>query len=241
MGKPAVFEELRAASPLLSIGVLTADWMSLGSELRLLEESGTRLLHFDVMDGHFCPMLTFGAPLVAGLTTSLLKDVHLMVEEPLSMLESFVAAGADIITIQVESTRHPHRTLQLLGTVPNANDPSRGIVRGVALNPGTPLDAIDPLLDQLEMVLLLAVNPGWGGQKMSPSIPDRVKRLRARVGDSVLICVDGGVTRANVAQVAQMGADIIVTGSAVFDGKAPRENLARMMSAVTAAQPVASS
>jgi ribulose-phosphate 3-epimerase len=232
VGKRALFEQLRATAPQLSVGVLTADWMSLGAELRMLEEAGVRLLHFDVMDGHFCPTLTFGAPVVAGLRTSLLKDVHLMVEEPLSMLESVVAAGADVVTIQVESTRHPHRTLQVLGTVPNANDPSRGIVRGVALNPGTPLDAIDPLVDEFEMVLLLAVNPGWGGQKMNPAVAGRVQRLREKVGRSVLVAVDGGVTRANIAEVARIGADIIVTGSAVFDGHLPRQNLALMMNAV---------
>jgi ribulose-phosphate 3-epimerase len=209
--------------------MLTADWASLGSELKLLENAGARLVHFDVMDGVFCPMLTFGAPVVAGLKTLLLKDVHLMVDEPLGKLESFVAAGADMITLHAESSRHIHRALQALGKMTNANDPARGLLRGLALNPGTPLTAVDPLLDQLDLVMLLAVNPGWGGQKFIPATRDRLLRLRQMAGEKILISVDGGVTRDNFADVAQMGADIIVTGSAVFDGKAAADNVRFML------------
>lgn len=232
MGRPALLEQLRCAAPQLSVGVLTADWMSLGSQLALLEDANVGLLHFDVMDGCFCPMLTLGAPVVAGLKTPLLKDVHLMVEEPMSKLEDFVNAGADIITVHAESGRHVHRMLQALGKFSNANDPRRGIVRGLALNPGTPLEAIDALLGELEMVLVLAVNPGWSGQKFIPSTRERVQRVRQKVGDGALICLDGGVTRENIAEVAGMGVDIIVTGSSVFDGKAPPENAKYMMEVI---------
>jgi ribulose-phosphate 3-epimerase len=232
MGHPPLAERLKTSAPQISVGVLTADWMSLGQELNLLETAGVTLLHFDVMDGTFCPMLTMGAPVVAGLKTPLLKDVHLMIEEPLSKLESFVAAGADIVTVHVESTRHPHRALQALGKMVNANDPQRGIVRGVALNPGTPLNALDPLLDEIDLVLLLAVNPGWGGQKFIPAARERIAQLRNKVGNQMLICADGGVTRDNISQVAALGADIIVTGSAVFDGKAPLENARYMIGAI---------
>jgi ribulose-phosphate 3-epimerase len=232
MRQQAFIEQLRASSPQVSVGVLTADWMHMGSQLQLLETSGVKLLHFDVMDGCFCPMFTLGAPIVAALRTPLLKDVHLMIDEPLSKVESFVAAGADLVTIHVESTRHPHRVLQALGKMTNANDPARGIVRGVALNPGTPLEALDPLLDELEMISLLAVNPGWGGQKFIASTRERLARLRQRLGDRVLITVDGGITRENVAEVARWGADIIVTGSAVFDGRAAAENAQYMVSAL---------
>jgi ribulose-phosphate 3-epimerase len=206
--------------------------MSLGSQLKLLEETGVGLLHFDVMDGCFCPLLTMGAPVVASVKTPLLKDVHLMIDEPLTKIESFVAAGADIITVHAESTRHVHRVLQALGQMTNANDPSRGIVRGLALNPGTPIESIDPLLDEIEMVLLLAVNPGWGGQKFISSTGERLKQLKQRVGDKVLITVDGGITRDNIGEVARMGADIIVTGSAVFDGRSPLDNARYMIGAI---------
>ena len=165
MPRPLLFDQLRAGSPRISVGMLTADWMALGGELRILENAGVELLHFDVMDGRFCPSLTFGAPVVKALKTPLLKDVHLMVEEPLSKVEGFVAAGADIVTIHAESGGHVHRVLQVLGGMQNANDPGRGILRGLALNPGTPIEAVEPLIDELDLVLLLAVNPGWGGQK----------------------------------------------------------------------------
>ncbi|MBI4025901.1 MAG: ribulose-phosphate 3-epimerase [Verrucomicrobia bacterium] len=232
MQSQPLFDQLRAASPQISVGMLTADWMALGAELKLIETAGVRLLHFDVMDGNFCPMMTFGAPVVAGIKTPLLKDVHLMIDEPLTKLESHVAAGADIVTVQAESTRHIHRVFQALGKMTNFNDPKRGILRGLALNPGTRLESVEPLLDQLELVLLLAVNPGWGGQKFIPSTSARLARLKQMVGDKVLIGVDGGITRDNIAEVAQMGADIIVTGSAVFDGKSPLENARFMVDAI---------
>jgi ribulose-phosphate 3-epimerase len=217
--------------------MLTADWMSLGSQLQLLESAGVGIVHFDVMDGCFCPALTMGAPVIAGLRTPLLKDVHLMIDEPLTKLESFVAAGADIVTVHAESTRHVHRVLQALGAMANVNDPQRGIIRGLALNPGTSLEVIDPLIDHLEMILILAVNPGWSGQKFIESTRQRVTELRAKLGHDVLICVDGGITRENVADVARLGADLIVTGSAVFDGRAPVENARHMMHAIRSQSP----
>lgn len=232
MARSPLADRLRASAPQISVGVLTADWLTLGSQLQLIESAGVELLHFDVMDGVFCPMLTLGAPVVAGLKTNMLKDVHLMIEDPLTKLDGFVAAGADIITVHAESTRHIHRVLQALGKMTNANDPNRGIVRGVALNPGTPLEAIEPLVGEFELVLLLAVNPGWGGQKFIAATCERVKQLREKLGDTALICVDGGVTRDNIENIARLGADIIVTGSAVFDGKSPHENARHMMRAL---------
>ena len=228
--------QLREASPLLSVGILTADLMSLGSELRLMEEAGVRLLHVDVMDGCFCPMMTVGPSLIKAMKTSLLKDVHLLINEPLEKLDGYVAAGADMITVHVESCRHIHRVLQKLGEMTNTNDSRRGILRGIALNPGTPLDVISPLFDEVDMVFLLAVNPGWSGQKFIPSTESRLRQLRQMIHDAgkdALVGVDGGITRNNVADVARMGADIIVTGSAVFDGKAPVENAGYMMGVVT--------
>jgi len=235
VGKP-LFDELRKASPLISVGILTADLMSLGSEIKLMEDAGVRLLHVDVMDGCFCPMMTVGPVLIKAMKTPLLKDVHLLIDEPLDKLESYVAAGADMITVQVESCRHIHRVLQTLGDMTNPNDPQRGILRGIALNPGTPLEVINPLIDELEMVFLLAVDPGWSGQKFIPSTQLRLGQLKEmirEVGRDILVGVDGGITRNNIADVARMEADIIVTGSAVFDGKTPLENARFMLSAVS--------
>jgi ribulose-phosphate 3-epimerase len=230
-----LLEQIHKAAPLISVGILTADLMSLGSELKLMETAGVKLLHVDVMDGCFCPMMTVGPGFIKALKTPLLKDIHLMIEEPLGKLESYVAAGADMITIHVESCRHIHRVLQKLGDFTNINDSNRGILRGIALNPGTPLDVITPLIDELDMVFLLAVNPGWNGQKFIPSTRSSLARLRqmlTKVNKDILTGVDGGITRDNIADVARMDVDIIVTGSAIFDGKTPLENAKFMISAV---------
>jgi ribulose-phosphate 3-epimerase len=232
MKNKPLLDQLHAMSPLLSVGVLTADLMSLGSELKLIENTGVKLLHVDVMDGCFCPMMTVGPVFIKAIKTPLFKDIHLMIDEPLNRLESYVAAGADMLTVHVESCQHIHRVLQELGKMTNANEPARGILRGIALNPGTPLEVITPLMDELEMVSLLAVNPGWSGQKFIPSTRSRLGRLKQMVRDAkknILVGVDGGITRNNIVDVAQMEADIIVAGSAVFDGKAPAENAKFML------------
>jgi len=237
MGGTGVFQAIRDAAPTLSVGVLTADLLRLGDEVSLLEKSGARLLHFDVMDGSFCPMLSFGAPVVQAVRSSLFKDVHLMVDQPLCKLPEFVRAGADVVTVHVEAERHIHRVLQELGSMRNANDPARGLVRGLALNPGTPLETLDPLLGALDLVLLLAVNPGWGGQHFDASTPRRLEQARRRIEDcgrDILLGVDGGVTRDNIRDVAGLRPDLIVTGSAVFDGKTPLENAKYMLEAVAA-------
>ena len=230
-----LLEQIRKSAPLISVGILTADLLSLGSELKLMDTAGVKLLHVDVMDGCFCPMMTVGPGFIKAVKTPLLKDIHLMIEDPLNKLESYVAAGADMITVHVESCRHIHRVLQKLGQMTNANDPNRGILRGIALNPGTPLETITPLIGELDMVFLLAVNPGWGGQKSIPSTRGRLSKLKHMLSDAekdILVGVDGGITRDNIADVARMDADIIVTGSAVFDGKTPLENAKFMISAV---------
>jgi ribulose-phosphate 3-epimerase len=233
-----ILKQLRDGGPTISVGVITADLMSLGTEVALMEEAGVRLLHFDVMDGCFCPMMTVGPPFIKAVRTPLLKDVHLMVDEPVDKVAAYVAAGADVVTIHVESCIHPHRALQALGGTSNANHPDRGLIRGVALNPGTPVDAVEPLLDECEMVVLLAVNPGWGGQRFIPSTAQRAAAVCKMIGQSgreVLLEIDGGVNKQNVEEVARMGADLIVTGSAVFDGKAPLQNARYMLSAMAKA------
>ncbi|HSS61335.1 MAG TPA: ribulose-phosphate 3-epimerase [Candidatus Limnocylindrales bacterium] len=221
MGSP------RTVDPLLSVGITTADWMRLGEELARIETGGADYVHFDVMDGCFCPQLTFGTPVVAALKTTLRKDVHLMIDEPLEKVRAYVDAGADVLTFHVEATRHPHRVLQVLGS---------SVTRGIALNPGTPVTALEPLIDEAELVLVLAVNPGWGGQRFAPETERRLEVAREmieRSGRKVMLGVDGGITRENVGAVAAMGVDLIVTGSAVFDGGDAAANLRVMRAAVS--------
>jgi ribulose-phosphate 3-epimerase len=224
------------ARPLFSVGILSADWTQMGSELRKLEGAGGDYAHFDVMDGCFCPQLTVGPPVIGALHTSLPKDVHLMVEDPLEKVGAYVAAGAQVVTVHVESTRHPHRVLQALGSI---STPDGGrVTRGIAFNPGTPVSAVEPLLEQVELVLVLAVNPGWGGQRFLPETTGRIEAVREMVrrsGREVMIGVDGGITQENVSTVAAMGVDLIVTGSAVFDGGDVAGNLSRMRASVQGA------
>jgi ribulose-phosphate 3-epimerase len=219
----------------LTIGINTADLGHLADEVRVLEDARAEIVHIDVMDGVFCPMTTVGPPFIKAIRTPLLKDAHLMIVDPIDKVADYVAAGADIITFQVESTRHPHRVLQLLGKAENANDSARGIIRGVAVNPGTPVSALEPLLDELEYVLILAVNPGWGGQKFIESTQRRLAeaaQMIRRSGRQILLGADGGVTRENLSRIASMGPNVIVTGSAVFDGKTPADNARFMLDQV---------
>jgi ribulose-phosphate 3-epimerase len=154
------------------------------------------------------------------------KDVHLMIEDPLDKVGAYVDAGADMLTFHVESARHPHRVLQALGSA---------VSRGIAINPGTPVEAVEPLLDDVELVLVLAVNPGWGGQRFAPNTERRLAAVRDMIdrrGRSVMLGVDGGVTRENVGSIAAMGVDVIVAGSAVFDGGDAAANLKSLRAGV---------
>ena len=230
---------LLRGGPRLTVGMITADLLRLGSELELLERGGAELVHIDVMDGVFCPMLTVGPPVIKALRTTLIKDAHLMVVDPLSKIDAVVAAGADMITFHVEGAPQPHRVLQALGTAVNVNDPARGIIRGAAVNPSTPVEVLEPLLDELDYVLVLAINPGWGGQPFVSTTAQRLERVRTMVeasGRPILVGVDGAVTRDNLAHVATLGPDLIVSGSAIFDGKAAPDNLRQMLRIVSAAR-----
>ncbi|MHB0999035.1 MAG: ribulose-phosphate 3-epimerase [Armatimonadota bacterium] len=237
MAASPLIQTIRDLTPTISVGMLTADLLSLGSEVSLLESTDVKLLHFDVMDGCFIPMTTIGPPVIKAVKTSMIKDVHLLIQDPLDKLDDYIDAGSDIITVHLESGSHMHRVLQVLGKKQNANDPARGLGRGIAINPGTPVNALEPFLDEVDMITLLAINPGWGGQGFIESTRRRladVREMISRSGKDILLMVDGGVSKKNIEDVAGMDVDIIVTGSAVFDGKAPVENAAFMMDAVKA-------
>ncbi len=223
---------LAASSPRASIGILTADLGRLAEEVALLEAAGAGLVHIDVMDGVFCPLLTVGPPFIRAIRTPLLKDVHLMVRDPLAQIDAVVAAGADLITIHIESATQVHRALAVLGRAVNVNEPERGIVRAIGVNPSSPIEAIEPFLEDVEMVLVLAVDPGWSGQPFAASTErrlDRARRLIAESGRPIQLGVDGGVTRANAAWVTSLGVDLVVTGSAVFDGRDVAANARQML------------
>jgi ribulose-phosphate 3-epimerase len=207
--------------PSLSVGLVSADLMALGNDVARLQQAGVELAHVDVMDGCYVPMLTVGPPFIKAVRTTMMKDVHLMVREPLASVGDYVAAGADLVTVHPDASAHPHRVLQQLGAMKRVRAPECPVARGVALNPGMHVDVLDPLIDNVELIMLVAINPGWGGQAFIPATLGRIEAVRTKIaacGRDVLLAVDGGITKLNIAQLAGCGVDIVVTGSAVFDG-----------------------
>ncbi|HEX9426468.1 MAG TPA: ribulose-phosphate 3-epimerase [Candidatus Polarisedimenticolia bacterium] len=204
--------------PALAPSVLSADFARLGEEVAAAARGGASLLHLDVMDGHFVPNLTLG-PLVVeaiGRVSDLPLDVHLMIEQPDRYIERFARAGAGMISVHQEAVPHLHRTVQLIHEC--------GAAAGVALNPATPLGTLAEILPELDFVLLMSVNPGFGGQRFIPSVRGKIAALRGMIdaaGAAARIEVDGGVGLENIADLREQGAEIFVAGSAVFDGTDP--------------------
>lgn len=199
----------------LAPSILSADFSRLGEELAAVEKNGISILHIDVMDGMFVPSISLGVPVIESIrkNSQMIFDVHLMIKEPERYLERFAAAGADIITVHAEACLHLHRTIQQIKQL--------GRKCGVALNPATSLSALDYVMGDLDMVLLMTVNPGFGGQSFIPAMYEKIEKLRETITKRNLdidIEVDGGIKAANAKQVTEAGANILVAGSAVFEG-----------------------
>ncbi len=210
MSASQLLDDLHQAAPLVAPSLLACDLGRLSDEVRRLEEAGVRLLHLDVMDGHFVPNLSFGIPVVEAIrrVTQLPLDVHLMVSEPGHLLEAFRAAGADLLTIHVEAAQRPAELLDQIRQL--------GAGVGISLNPPTPLEALDGCLEQCDLVLVMSVMPGYCGQQFDPSAVGKLRRLRQSVGPRVLLSIDGGINRQTAGVCAEAGADLFVTGSALF-------------------------
>ncbi|MBI4610928.1 MAG: ribulose-phosphate 3-epimerase [Candidatus Rokubacteria bacterium] len=210
--------------------ILSADFAALADDIARVEAAGADLLHVDVMDGHFVPNLTIGPPVVEAIRkrTRLPLDVHLMIEAPERYLPTFAAAGADYLTVHVEACPHLHRTLAQIKDL--------GAKAGAALNPSTPLSALEYVLDDLNLVLVMSVNPGFGGQTFIPAAYRKVEAVRALLGSRpVEISVDGGVTVEHAGPLVAHGASVLVAGSAIFGAPDPGEALRRLRRAAEAA------
>ena len=214
---------------ILSPSLLSADCGRLADTLRELEAAGVEWVHWDVMDGHFVPNMTFGQHVIKGLrgASGLFFDVHLMIEQPERYLADFKAAGADMLVVHAEATVHLQRTLAEIRRL--------GMKSGVALNPSTPLSVLDYVMDDVDMVLIMSVNPGFGGQKFLPATFRKVTELRAKLDaagrSDCLIQVDGGCCVENTAELVKAGADVLVSGSAFFGFPPFKERLAAFMAA----------
>ncbi len=205
--------------------ILSADFARLGEEIQAIEKGGADYVHIDVMDGHFVPNITIGPLVVDAIrpVTTLPLDVHLMIENPGQYIPEFAKAGADIIVVHAEADRHLHRTVQLIKSL--------GKKAGVSLNPATSLSALDMILPDLDLVLLMTVNPGFGGQSFIPSCLPKIKQLRERIVSlrlDIELEVDGGVKVDNIAEVAAAGADVFVAGSAVFNSPDYAETISQL-------------
>ncbi|MFN3870746.1 MAG: ribulose-phosphate 3-epimerase [Aquificaceae bacterium] len=215
---------------LLAPSILSADFWKLGEEIQACVEGGADIIHFDVMDGHFVPNITFGPVLLESIKKHcpLPLDAHLMIENPDRYIPDFIKAGADMVSVHIENTPHIHRTLDLIKSL--------GAKAGVVINPGTSLKVLEEALYYADFVLLMSVNPGFGGQRFIKRSLQRLRELRAmvdRINPKILIEIDGGIKEENIQEVARAGADILVVGSGIFGAKDIRAQTKRLKDLIT--------
>lgn len=213
--------------PIIAPSLLSANFLKLEQDCEMLNASAAEWFHLDVMDGRFVPNISFGLPLISAIRKSTQKvcDVHLMIEEPEKYAQAFKDAGADVLTVHVEACRHLHRNIQQIKSL--------GMKAGVALNPHTPISSIEEIIADVDLVCVMSVNPGFGGQKFIPATLSKIKQLKQLIIEkqsSAIIEVDGGVTLENAASIIQAGADVLVAGNTVFASTSPIDTIKQLKS-----------
>jgi len=235
MTEHAVLRGLLGAAPLIAPSMLKCDFANLHREVELLESAGTRLLHLDVMDGHFVPNLSYGPIVIKSLRaiTKLPFEAHLMISEPDRYLDDYLDAGCNLITFHIEAAPEPTQLLQRIR--------KGGAAAGLALNPNTPVEAVFPFIAECDLILVMSVEPGFGGQKFMPSALEKLRRLAPRTGNDRLLSIDGGIGPATIPLAASAGARQFVVGSAIFDAPDYREAMDNLLLAASGAAVSASS
>jgi ribulose-phosphate 3-epimerase len=213
--------------PIIAPSLLSANFLKLEQDCEMLNDSAAEWFHLDVMDGRFVPNISFGLPIISAIRKSTQKvcDVHLMIEEPEKYAQVFKDAGADVLTVHVEACRHLHRNIQQIKSL--------GMKAGVALNPHTPVSSIEEIIADVDLVCVMSVNPGFGGQKFIPATLSKIKQLKQLILEKqskALIEVDGGVTLGNAASIIQAGADVLVAGNTVFASTSPIDTIKQLKS-----------
>lgn len=232
MGRLAVCEALRNAVPVIAPSLLKCDFGNLHREVQLLEEARAPVLHLDVMDGHFVPNLSYGPPVIECVRqlTRLPLDAHLMISDPARYLDDYLSAGCDLITFHIEAEPEPTELLRRIR--------AGGAAAGLALNPGTPVSALLPFAAECDLILVMSVQPGFGGQKFQPQAVEKLRQLRADIPETVLLSVDGGIGVETIGSTAAAGAQLFVTGSSVFHAASYRMAIQELRAAACRTGPL---
>lgn len=227
----SIIKKIRTQSPTLSVSISDSNLLDISGQVKQIEQAGVDILHFSIKDGCFVPFLTFGPDLIKAVNTSLLKDVHLMIHDPAEKIDDYIYAGADILTLHIESDYNLLNTFNRIGEFNNTNDPNREILRGIAMNPDIPVEDLAPFLDTVEMVSILTYNPKAKNGKDDDKLVERVQMIKKMIAYSkkdILLSINGILSKSQVKEISSLNADIIVIGKPIYENNKIKENVQQL-------------